>query len=790
MHGLRDVRVVDFSTGIAGAYATKLMADAGADVIKVEPAGGDPSRRWSATRGHLPDGEEDAPLFRFLQGSKRSVVGAPGDSEIEALIAGADLVVESQDVALDPAALAAADPRLVVLSITPFGTKGAFTGRPWTEFTVQAECGSIGGRGLPEEPPIMAGGKTTFWVGGTFAGVAALGAVRRARETGRGEWVDFSLLEVMNIASTIYSDLMCSLGGRPELTKPARTVEIPSIEPTKNGWVGFNTNSRQQYTDFLLMIEKLDWLEDNELSILPGRWARRDEWNAGVREWTTQHTTEEVVEKAALLRIPVAPVNHGESVLEHEHFKARGVFWKNPKGGFLQPRPPYLMNGESPEQPRPAPGLGEHTGAIEARERPAPTQPSTGNKLPLEGMKVLDATAWWAGPSATEMLANLGAEVIHLEAASRPDGMRMVGGMFLGTHEKWWEYSGLFLGANLNKRGLTLNLTTERGRELCMDLIAECDVFVENYSPRVVEQFGLDWEAVHKRSPSTILVRMPAFGLSGPWRDHVGFAQTMEQITGLAWLTGHAADQPRIQRGPCDPLAGMHAAFSTLVALQERDRTGIGSLVECTMVEGALNAASEQIVEYSAYGNRMDRDGNRCPDCAPQGVYACAGEENWLALSIESDAQWQTLVGVLGQPDWAKHADLQTLAGRREAHDRIDEALSAWSKGRDLAATVQELLAAGIPAAPVYDGREAYLHEQLQSRGFFEPLDHPIVGQHPVPTVPFRFASRDAEGLPWLRRPSPSLGQHNREILLELGVEESELEKLESDGVIGTTPSF
>ena len=789
MQGLTGIRAVDFSTGIAGGYATKLMADAGADVVKVEPEGGDPLRRHSATRGRLPEGEDGA-LFQFLHAGKRSIVGAPEDADVVALMASADLVVESfEHGRVDPRAWTARDPRLVVLSITPFGYAGPYAGRPWSEFTIQAECGSISGRGLPEQPPVMAAGKTTFWIGGTFASVAALAAVKRARRTGRGEWVDFSLLEVMNLAAGVYGDLISSLNGRPELAQPGRTVEIPSIEPTKDGWVGFNTNSRQQFDDFLLLIERTDLRGDDELAMIGGRWARRDEWNEIVRAFTTQHTTAEIVERASQLRIPVAPVNDGASVLAHEHFVERGVFVKNPGGGFLQPRASYLLDGELVPPRGPAPKLAEHQGRIETPERPAPPERDTG-KLPLEGLRVLDATAWWAGPSATQMLATLGADVIHLEAAQRPDGMRMMGGLFLGQAERWWEYSGLFLGANLNKRDLTLNLQAERGRELCLDLVAQCDVFVENYSPRVVEQFGLGWEAVHARSPGTILVRMPAFGLSGPWRDNVGFAQTMEQMTGLAWLTGHADDQPRIQRGPCDPIAGMHAAFATLVALEEREATGVGSLVECTMVEGALNAAAEQIIEYSAYGNRMERDGNRCSDCAPQNLYACRPEgdiERWLALSVRDDAEWAALRKVLGEPAWAAADDLQRHEGRRAAHDRIDAELSAWAAGQDADAAIARLLDAGVPAAAVFDGREIHKHPQIVARGYLEAVDHPEVGVHPTPTIPLRYGSVDH----WVRRPAPTLGQHNREILTGLlGLDDAEVDALAESGVIGDTLAF
>ncbi len=197
-------------------------------------------------------------------------------------------------------------------------------------------------------------------------------------------------------------------------------------------------------------------------------------------------------------------------------------------------------------------------------------EPDGAAPLPLSGLRILDLTAWWAGPAATNMLASLGAEVIHVESIQRPDGMRMAGGMFI-SQPQWWERSAIYLGANTNKRGLTLDLSSPAGREVVLRLIQECDAVVENFTPRVMGNFGLDWDTLHATNPRLILVRMPAFGLSGPWRDNTGFAQTMEQMTGLAWVTGYPDDQPLIQRGPSDPNAGMHAAFALLVALAERE---------------------------------------------------------------------------------------------------------------------------------------------------------------------------------------------------------------------------
>ena len=305
----------------------------------------------------------------------------------------------------------------------------------------------------------------------------------------------------------------------------------------------------------------------------------------------------------------------------------------------------------------------------------------------------------------------------------------------------------------------------------------------------MLEGWGLDWPAIRAANPRAVLVRMPAFGLSGPWRDHTGFAQTMEQLSGLAWLTGHRDDQPRIQRGPCDPLAGMHAAFAFLVALAERDATGRGVHVELPMVEAALNAAAEQLVEFTAYGRLLGRDGNRGPDAAPQGLYACRGHSadtpRWLALSVASDAHWVALRRALGDPAWARDPALATRAGRRAAHDAIDAELAPNFAAREREAAVDLLVAAGIPAGAVLDPRVAHRHPQLAARGFFEEVAHPEVGTHLTPAAPFRYASVPR----WIRRPAPTLGEHSREVLAELlGLAPAELDALEAARVIGTHP--
>jgi crotonobetainyl-CoA:carnitine CoA-transferase CaiB-like acyl-CoA transferase len=823
---IRGLRVVDLSTEIAGPYCTKLLADGGADVVKVESDEGDPMRSWTASGAKL--GDDDGALFRFLNTSKRSVVGELGDGAVDELVAAADLVVESSMPAgVDVGALHRANPELTVLSISPFGRRGPWSDRPATEFTLQAWCGSTGGRGVPDGPPLHAGGRLGEWVGGAYAAVAAVAGVVRSRRRGRGEHVDLSLLECMCLSMNTYAPLFASFTGWKPASGPARTVELPSIEPTADGYVGFCTITGQQFRDFLVLIERPDLLDDADLASAPGRTRRMHEFLDAVHPWTRRHTTNEIIDLATLLRIPVAPIGTGETVTDFEHFRERGTFVTNPGADFVQPRVPYRI-GDAPRVGfRPAPALGEHTGSARwpareagpkteplahqrrwpAREAGPKTEPlahqrqwpareaargaesarpnGSPDPLPLEGVRVLDFTAFWAGPAATHMLAALGADVIKVESIQRPDGMRFTTTARPST-DRWWDWAPVFNGANAGKRGVTLDMTRPDGVSLAKRLVAWADAVVENFSPRVMEGFGLDWEAVAAANPRAIMVRMPAFGLTGPWRDRTGFAQTMEQVSGMAWVTGLPDGPPLIPRGTCDPMAGMHAVLALMVALDERDRTGKATLVEMTMVEAALNAAAEQVVERSAYGAALHRDANRGPVAAPQGVYACRGDEQWVALAVATDDQWLGLRRAMGEPTWAAHPALASAAGRRGAHDGLDEELAQWCSDHDRDEVVELLADHGVPAAPVLAPREIAHNPQMRARGFFETIDHPVVGTHALPGLPFRLSDRRAG---WLRLPPPTLGQHNDEVLRDvLGLDDDEIGALRSDGIIGDRP--
>jgi crotonobetainyl-CoA:carnitine CoA-transferase CaiB-like acyl-CoA transferase len=390
----------------------------------------------------------------------------------------------------------------------------------------------------------------------------------------------------------------------------------------------------------------------------------------------------------------------------------------------------------------------------------------------------MDATAYWAGPAAGQLLGFLGAEVWHLESIQRPDGARYQVGP-LADRDQWWELGSLWISTNSNKRSLTLDLSDKSGQEIFRDLVSTCDVLIENFSPRVFESFGLDASGVRQMSPDIVYCRMPAFGLDGPWRDGVGFAQTMEQISGMAWVTGHADDQPRIPRGPCDPVAGYHAAFAVLAALLERARTGRGCDIEVAMVEASLAVAAEVVIAHTTENRDSRRMGNRDLLAVPQGVYQCAGGE-WLALSVMDDSQWLALSTALGFS-----LPLRTRAERLAAQDELDVVISDWVGGLSLSEVRERLVALGVPVEELRDPRTIRSDPRLLTFGYFEGVEHPIAGVMQLPTVPFRF-----ESVPrWTIEPPPLLGQHTEEILGDvLGFEPDRLLDLRTRGITGDRP--
>jgi crotonobetainyl-CoA:carnitine CoA-transferase CaiB-like acyl-CoA transferase len=751
---LDGVRVLEWSTSIAGAYAGRLLRDAGAAVTRV--GGAD-------TIGRGP--EFDA----YLHAAKESVPGNLDDLPRTAAETRADIVVlELPDAPAGDLLTGFGDAVLAV--ITPWGVDGPWAGtnRPWSEFTLQVEAGSLSLRGSMSAPPIMTGSSESLWVAGTMAAGAATAALQGGAD---GRVLDVSLLEVTAYVTNLFQDVGAAVS-QPSRDPIPRVRLTPSVEPASDGWIGYNLASAQNHEDFLVLIERPDWLADEQMRTFYGRYARMAEWTEAVRAWTTRHTVQECVDAAATFRIPAAPVHNGATILEDPQVRDRDFYERHPDGDFMVPRPPFLFNGVRPTRTKPDGGG-------------TALPPAGSDGLPFAGLRVLDLGSWWVGAYVGSALGAFGADVVKIESARRIDGSRTMGGV-PHSRDHWWECGNFYLGANFNKRDVTLDITRPEGRELLVRMIEQADVLLENYAPRVLESVGLDWDAVHRINPRLVMLRMPAFGLTGPRREMVGYAQTVEQYSGLCWRTGYPGGDPTNPQGPADPMGGANAFFALAAALRRQRATGTGMLVEAALAEGALVMASEQVIRWTAGGELLDRTGNRAAEAHLQGAFKARGVERWVGISVLDDAQWSALIDVLGFEDWRDDPGLADRAGRQADADRIEARIAAWMAQQEPEPVVKQLIAEGVPAGLSVDSRWVHEHPHLAGRGAFETAELPWAGTVPLPTLPFRRVHRHA----WLTRRPPTLGEHNHEILVdELGLSEDAYARLAELQIIGTAPA-
>jgi len=811
---LAGMVVVELATGIAGPYAGKLLADYGADVIKVEPPEGDWSRREGARIGERP-APETSPLFLHLNNNKRSVVAdlglgggaAAGVAEVSAgaadpsgdmadtsaglgidadrvlvrtLLAGVDVLIESgrpgelAALGLDIEELRRINPRLVVTSVTPFGQTGPYAQLDGAEIVAYAMGGPMLATGDPDREPIKMAGNVVQYHCGSVAALATLAAVTMSEASGQGTHVDVSNFETQ--ASSIDRRATLNVGYqydglRGHRSGGGRVGPIPAgIYPAGDGYsqVVFAPNWMSRVADMLgdedliEHIAKPDWFDDDEVP---------DLLNTALFMWTLQRTKQQTMTDAQARQLAITPVNSTTDVLADAHFRERGFWqtWDHPVvGSYEAPGPQFRMaQGWLPRR-RP-PLLGEHTDEIRAEiaagrfdppassaggsvsdgasngdadmgvASPAGSGGGTERRLPLEGVRVLDLTVVWAGPLATTLLGDLGAEIIRLDnpnlfptatrgAVPRPkEGHESDFGQFWGRFpdgvagERPWNRVAAFVSHSRNKLGATLDMRTELGKETFLKLVEQADVLVENNSIRVLPSLGLDWDVLHERNPRLIALRMPSLGLTGPYAGYVGFGAHMEALCGYSSLRGYRDLDPTSLDTTyyMDPASGVNGAYAVLCGLRRREQTGEGELIEFAQAENLMNYVGEYLIDASLTGEAHECHGNLHPHQAPQGAYPCAGDDEWMVLTVADDQQWQRLVEAMGSPSWALDVSLSTESGRRAAHDTIDEAIAAWSASLTVDEAVAACRSVGIAAGPMLDEAGLFGDPHLAERKWF-----------------------------------------------------------------------
>jgi len=440
---------------------------------------------------------------------------------------------------------------------------------------------------------------------------------------------------------------------------------------------------------------------------------------------------------------------------------------------------------------RPAPALDEHATEVlaELAATPAPSSArdvEIGDALPLEGLCVVEVTANWAGPIAGRHLGDLGAEVIKVEHHLRPATRAL---WYPGNEPGIRPYNraGYFNNLNRSKLDVSLDLSTEQGRDLFLQLIERADVLVENNSARVMPNLGLGWDVLSQRNPRLVMASISGFGASGPERDYVAYGANIEASSGLAAGTGyHDDDTPyRANTFYADPITGNYATIAILAALRARERTGAGQWLDLSLNECAASFFGDSFLEYQRTGELPPRRGNRHPLHAPQGCYRTVGDDDWLAITVRDDVEWQALCAILSRDDWASDPGLSTPAGRQARHDEIDAAIAEWAAERDHREAAQLLQEHGVPSAPVYANYELVTDSHLHQRQFYIPIDHPEAGVLPFAGFPWKLARTPAQ----VRRPAPRFAEHNSYVFRDLlRLSDEEIAQLEADEVIADTP--
>lgn len=418
-------------------------------------------------------------------------------------------------------------------------------------------------------------------------------------------------------------------------------------------------------------------------------------------------------------------------------------------------------------------------------------RPIASQQLPLSGIRVVEIGMNVAIPTGDRILADMGAQVIKIEAPSHLEGGRVLRSPDDTPTGDYWNKGALFHELNRNKQSLTLDLASPEAREVFFELVKVSDVVTENFTPRVMHNFGLEYPVLRRLKPDLIMLSNSAFGRTGPWGAYKSFGHPMEATVGLSHLTGYKDGPPmRTTLAYADTPVGYLSAFVILAALEHRARTGRGQWIDVSMYQAGVSFIAEAMMDFFMNGRTRERMGNRDPLLAPQGCYPCAGRDRWVAITVEDDEQWASLCHLMGHAGLAEDSRFADPAGRCEHHDELDDIIGAWTSTREHYEVMRALQALGIPAGPVLTNKELLLDPHLAERGFMEWVDHSPelegLGPRLYPGMPWKMGRFPLH----IRRAAPKLGEDNQRVILELlGFPQASFHKMREGRVIADRPA-
>ncbi|WP_329548525.1 CoA transferase [Streptomyces sp. NBC_01356] len=795
---LLDLRVVEIGSGIDGAFAARLLGDMGADVVKVEPPEGDPLRRNGI--GRNGSAAQADVLFEYLNWNKSSVALTPGDADqLTQLVDDADIVIErsgpldARAFGVDLNAARKRRPELVVVTISDFGTGGPYKGRIADDLVLHAMSGIMQISGTTDQPPLKPGLRQSRYGAGLNAAYAALAARLQSVRSGRGALVDVSVLEclasqlVLNEAH--YAFMGAVQGRRPRDQDPLAGEPLPCAD----GWVSLQTSG-------LLGVERLVELFDD---------SRFEEWRFATAERRTQNAVElrsillehlrkrsgaEFFVEASTKGYLSGFVQTAEDLLDCPQLRARdalqGIATTSANEVFLPAR--LAAYSATPTEIRkPAPTIGQHTEQVLATAgmRPSVRTATPDNPHedgPFSGMRVLDLSTVFAVPYMGALMADLGADVLKVEAPGRLDQTRTTFGRPYFDNDPgtdWWNRSATFQVVNRGKRSITLDLRAEAGRQILLDLVRDCDVVLDNYTPRVLRGWNLTYERLREVNPRLVMLSNTGYGSTGPWASFRAQGTTLEATMGLTEQTGYTNGPPsKFGQSYPDFLACWAGLGAITAALLHRESTGNGQWIDLGMYQLGAAVIPEALIAAQVPGSSTPRLGNHDVDSIFSGVFESSDSDRWVALSVHDETQRSALSALIDSDGTSK---------------RLEVDVEKWCRQRTREEAVDALLSAGLLAGPVNDARDLLHDPQLRFRGFYEWIDFaPPLGARPIIGRPYRWDSNldssdnTAEGGPRIGAGGPRYGADNRAVLGRgLGLGDEEIAGLEAAGVIAFKPA-
>ena len=778
---LQGVKVVDLA-GEPLAMTGRMLADMGAEVVKLETLEGDPLRHVRP----LPDNGATSLRFLAWNAGKCSLPYDPDDPRVEKLLRGADVIIQTPGLAGVLQLERDCAPKAVWLMATPFGLEGPRAKWRASDLGVMAAAGNLYATGYPDRPPL----RCSEPAGYAHAAAEAAFAVLTALASERPQLVDLSMQEVAMIASMSGAGQFPKTGRRGE-RQGATLAGTREIWPCRDGYVSFGLRGGPaRLHNFRILETQLE----NE-GLLTSAWAGRD-WST-FSPWSTEsdtlraieeplaayflrHTMTELYQLSVDTNLMLAPANSAAEIVGNEQLAAREMFL--PVGGIEQfPARFFLareMDSEQADVPSPSPAPGLHDGTWpdwSAKEEAGDRAEERGKGGAWSGLKLLEFGAGAAGPIACRYFIEHGATVIRVESNKHPDFLRVMAAG--GPHGK--EGSTLFDALNVGKQSITLNLKHPEGRQVALRLMHWADAVLENFAPRAMKSYGLDYASVAPDKPDLVMLSTCLNGQTGPHKDYPGFGGQGAALSGFNFLTGWPDREPIGPFGTItDSLAPRFGASALAAALLYRRRTGRGVHIDLSQVETGVYSLSPWLLEYGVSGRCRSRAGNRNDRAAPHGVFPCQGDDRWIAIACWSDGDWLQLANILGL-DAQRYPDMDS---RLAAQDEIEETVAAITREKEAQALSKQLQYAGVEAVPVADFQDLLERDpQLAFRDHFIHLERQVTGESIYERNGFRLS--DAES--GFTRASPLLGEHTDDILTRvLGYDDTDVKRLRDDGAI------